>query len=360
VVSGNENKIDLTSGVAVVVRDAAPDSLTFLDFSEFPPRVQHLPDLSNSVIGPPSNLAITPDHRMVLVADSVKIDPADPGAFVPESIVHLIDLQAAPPVRIGQVRVGRQPSGLSITEDGRHALVANRADGTISVLGIDGWRVEPLQTMEVCPPDASLSDVAIHSGTGRVLASAQKGGYLAVLQFAEGRLTDTGRRLSVYGQPYRCLITPDGRLGLTAGQGFGNGLDADALSVIDLSTDPMRTVDYVALGAVPESIDVSPKGDWVAAVTMNGSNLAPDSPLYHPRGRLMLLSRQGTRVTAVQEVDVGAIPEGVVFTSDGRYLVVQCHPARELWVFELERGRLVDTGLRISVPGMPASLRAAP
>ena len=74
----------------------------------------------------------------------------------------------------------------------------------------------------------------------------------------------------------------------------------------------------------------------------------------------MLLSRKGTHVEVEQTVPVGPIPEGVAFTSDGDYLLVQSHPARAIWVFEVGRRRLKDTGLRIEVPGMPSSLRAAP
>jgi hypothetical protein len=60
-----------------------------------------------------------------------------------------------------------------------------------------------------------------------------------------------------------------------------------------------------------------------------------------------------------QEHGIGRIAEGVAFTSDGKYLVVQCHRHRELWVFSVERGRLKDTGERIKVPGNPSSLRAS-
>ena len=70
VLSGNEAKIDLASGTAVVLPDAPPDSLSILDFSTFPPKVTHLDNVQNSVIGPPSNIAITPDERLALVASS--------------------------------------------------------------------------------------------------------------------------------------------------------------------------------------------------------------------------------------------------------------------------------------------------
>src|SRR5213082_2217561 len=129
VISGNENKIDLTSGAPRVIPPVAPDSISILDFSSFPPSVRHLSDIPNSVIGPPSNIAITPDRRLALISNSLKADPQDATNWVPESFVHVLALTANPPKVIGQARTGRQPSGLSITPSGQVALVANRADG---------------------------------------------------------------------------------------------------------------------------------------------------------------------------------------------------------------------------------------
>lgn len=357
-ISGNENKIDLDSGTARTVPDAAPDSLTLLDFSVFPPRVQHIEDIPNSVIGPPSNLAITPDNRLAIVADSLRLDPVDPSRWIPEPTLRVVDLTLRPPRVVSQASAGRQPSGLSITRDGSRVLVANRADGTVSLLRLDGPRLTHLQTVPVAAPEDSVSDVAIHPDGRLVLASVQRGGYLAVLLLEGDTLRPTDRKISVYGQPYRCVITPDGRLALTAGQGHGNGLDADALSVIDLTVDPIRTLDYVALGAVPESIEIHPRGNLAAAVLMNGSNLGPADPLRTDNGALVLLRRQGNRFSLVQEVLIGRIPEGIAFSPDGRYLVVQCHPDRELWIYQVRGHRLRDTGVRIPVPGMPSSLRA--
>src|SRR5205823_3934139 len=39
VISGNENKIDLTSGGQKVIANAAADSVSILDFAVFPPKV---------------------------------------------------------------------------------------------------------------------------------------------------------------------------------------------------------------------------------------------------------------------------------------------------------------------------------
>ena len=360
VLSGNETKIDLVSGGPRRIQATTPDSLTILDFSRFPPSVTHLTNIPNTVVGPPSNIGITPDHSLALIANSLRMDPANPTNWFPESHVHVLDLLELPPRIIGRIPTGAQPSGLSITSDGRTALVANRAAGTISVLAIDGRQIRPFAEVPVCAPADSLSDVAIAPNGRTVLASVQKGGYLAVLSLAERTLTLTGQKVSTCGQPYRVVITPDGTLGLTAGAGAGNRLDNDALTVVDLTSTPIRTLDYIPLGAVPESIEVSPDGRLVAAVLMNGTNLAPGHPDRRESGELVLLSRRGMTYRVTSRHTLGRIPEGVAFTSDGRHLIVQCHADRELMIFNVRGTRVKDTGLRIPVPGMPSSLRAAP
>ena len=361
VISGNENKVDLISGAPRVIPPTGPDSISILDFSTFPPKVQHLENVPNTVVGPPSNIAITPDGSLALIADSIRVDPKDATKWIPNSDIHLVDLQAKPPRVIGRVQAGLQPSGMSITRDGKFALVANRAEGTVSLLRITGKSVSLVETIKVCLPEESVSDVAISPDGRLALASAQKGGFLAVLKLENGHVEFTGQKISAYGEPYRCVITPDGELGLTAGQGRAlNGLDQDAITVIDLHSKPMRAIQHITIGAMPESIEISPNGRLLAAVVMNGSNLAPDNPSLTKQGSLIILTRHGKAFVKTQTIPVGAIPEGVAFTSDGRYLVVQCHPSRELWIFRVKGESVRDTGQRIKTPGMGSSLRASP
>jgi len=356
--SGNENKIDLTHGGQVVIPNAPPDNLTLLDFSHFPPTTVMIENVSNTVIGPPSNIAITPDGKLAIVANSIRIDPADKSKYLPESFAHIVDLTAKPPKVIGQVKTDLQPSGLSITPDGKRALVANRASGTVSVLAIDGTSVMNIASVKVCEPAESISDVAISPDGKFALASVQKPGYLAMLKIESGQVSFTGRKISAFGQPYRVVITPDGQLALTAGAGFGNGRDQDCISVVDFTMPQPTTVDYIPVGVSPESIEISPDGKLLAAVVIEGSNTPPESPIHGNNGALVILKRNGKTFAKSQRLQVGRIPEGVAFTTDGKYLVVQCHPDRQLWVFAVKDGNVSDTGQRISVPGQPSSLRA--
>jgi DNA-binding beta-propeller fold protein YncE len=362
VVTGNENKIDLTGGGQKVIPNAAPDSVSILDFSQFPPRMTTLMDVPNTVIGPPSNIAISPDGTMALVANSLRLDPASATGWTPENYVHLIDLISNPPKVIGRVTADLQPSGMSFAPNGKLALVANRAGGTVSVLAVDHMEVTLAQNVKVCEPAESCSDVAISPDGKFAIASIQKAGYLVMLQIDDaGKVTALPRKISVYGQPYRVVITPDGALALTAGAGFGTGLDRDAVSVVDLKSGAIpRTIDYVPIGTNPESMELSPDGRLAAVVVMEGSNLAVDNPFHSSAGGIELLERRGNTFVARQHVTVGRIPEGVAFASGGKYLLVECHPDRQIWIFRVTGdGLLEDTGQRLAMPGMPSSIRAS-
>src|SRR3954447_12539371 len=76
--SGNETKVDLTGGGPKVIPGATADadSVTLLDFSQFPPSATHVKGVANTVVGPPSNIAISPDGKVALVANSIRLDPS--------------------------------------------------------------------------------------------------------------------------------------------------------------------------------------------------------------------------------------------------------------------------------------------
>jgi hypothetical protein len=186
VLSGNENKIDLTSGQPRWIQGAQPDSLSLIRFDQWPPTVRHLRGISNSVIGPPSNLAITPDGRRAVLADSIRIDSnAKPDPWVPCHDLHLLDLVSDPPRIIDTVSTGAQPSGLSLSRDGTQLLVANRAEGTISLVQINADSLTMGPKIQVCDAAQSVSDVAINADGTMVLASIQNLAPVAI----EGRST---------------------------------------------------------------------------------------------------------------------------------------------------------------------------
>jgi DNA-binding beta-propeller fold protein YncE len=59
----------------------------------------------------------------------------------------------------------------------------------------------------------------------------------------------------------------------------------------------------------------------------------------------------------VQRIPVRGLPEGVAFSADGLYVYVSSFKNQELMVFEVIGDSLVDTNVRVALPGTPASMR---
>ncbi|HUL37654.1 MAG TPA: YncE family protein, partial [Thermodesulfobacteriota bacterium] len=120
---GNDEKTMWDDAGKLVVMPPGKDTVSIVDIStrESPRIVANLP-LMNSIFGPPVNLAITPDERLAIVANSVTHVPDGPGGkFVPDNKLYVIDLTTSPPSHITTVEVGKQPSGLDINRAGNLA-----------------------------------------------------------------------------------------------------------------------------------------------------------------------------------------------------------------------------------------------
>ena len=52
-------------------------------------------DVPNSVVGPPTNVAVSPKEDIVLVASAMQIDPSDPTKTIPDDKLTVIDIGAS-------------------------------------------------------------------------------------------------------------------------------------------------------------------------------------------------------------------------------------------------------------------------
>jgi hypothetical protein len=93
---------------------------------------------------------------------------------------------------------------------------------------------------------------------------------------------------------------------------------------------------------------------------MNGSHLPEGTPGHNPRGALVLFENQQGKVRKLSEVQTGTASQGVVFTQDGRYVLVQMNVDKAIGIYEVADRRLSDTGHRIKLPGGPTSMRSMP
>jgi len=341
---------------------AAPgqDAVLIVDLAnpEQPSIVATLP-LKNSVVGPPVNLDIDRTGSVALVADSVDV-VRDGEALkqVPDNKVHVIDLLASPPRLAATVTVGKQPSGLSISPDGKLALVANRGDNSISVLSINGTDVKVTDTISF--PD-SVAHVLFTPDGKRALAVRFPAHKISLLDITGDKVSTSKIDLPTGQWPYNVVVTPDSKLALTSDNGGAGSSDGsvDTSSVIDLEANPPRIIDRVVVGDGPEGLAISPKGDLAVAAILRGSNMK-NAFFYQKNGSLSILKIDGKKVTKTGDIEVGGLPEAVVFTPDGNYILAGNFITEDFSILKVNGTDVTDTGKRFKVPGHPASARMGP
>ena len=356
---GIDNKVTWGDDGKLQILPPGKDVVTIVDIGSDPANpkiIVNLP-LMNSVFGPPTNLAIAPNGQIALVANSMEWVPDGAGwKPSPDNKVYVIDLTTRPPTRIDTVAVGRQPSGMSINRAGTLALIANRADNSISVLAIQGKQVRLVDTVVI---GEHVAHVVFTPDGRQALAGKFPGHKVALLEVDGQKVTYTKRDLAVGLWPYNLDVTPDGKLALTADNGNSGNSDGnvDTVSVIDLEARPSRVIDKVVVGDAPEGIAVSPTGKLAVAVLLRGSNNAKTDWFYNRNGSVAILKIDGKKVTKVGEVEVRGLPEGVVFSPDGRWIYVGNFLDDEISVLRVDGDTVTNTGTLVKLPGRPASMR---
>ena len=190
-VSSNDHKMTQENGVTKNIANPPPDSITIIDLGTQPVKViGTITDVPGSVVGPPLSVAITPDESLALVASSSKFDPADPTKLVPDDRVTVIDLKDKK--IIGTVKAGAGAAGLSITKDGKHAYVSNRAAGSISILSIDGKKVALVKTVPLATPEALVSHIALTPDGKMGVATRNGDGKVAIVKLGDDAITEAG------------------------------------------------------------------------------------------------------------------------------------------------------------------------
>jgi DNA-binding beta-propeller fold protein YncE len=354
---GLDEKITWDDDGKPILAPAGKDQVLILDLAdpENPKTVVSLP-LKNSVVGPPVNVDIDPTGTVALVADSVDITKdGDTLKQVPDNKIHVIDMKAEPPKLAATITGGKQPSGLNFSPDGKMALVANRADNSVSVLSVNGTDVKITDTVSL--PD-SVAHVMFTPDGKRALAVRFPAHKVSVLDVADGKVTYNKVDLPTGQWPYNVVVTPNSKLALTSDNGGAGSSDGsvDTTSVIDLEATPPRIIDRVVVGDGPEGLAISPKGDLAIAVILRGSNMKK-AFFYEKNGSLSVLTIDGKKVTKTQDIEVGGLPEAVVFTPDGKYVLAGNYLTEDFSILKVDGTKVTDTGKRFKVPGHPASAR---
>lgn len=316
--------------------------------------------LMNSVLGPPTNLQITPDGRLGLVANSVLNMPDAKGFTVsPDDRLFVIDLTATPPVLSDTVTVGKQPSGLAIARQGGLALVANRAGKSVSVLAIAAGKVSALAEV---PVEQEAAAVAITPDGKRAFVCLNLANRVGVLSIDGQTVTyDKTLDIPVAFNPYNVEVTPDGKYAIvsTTGAGKNNG---DVMAAIDATGPHPHTVALMTPGTGPEGFAIAPNGKWVAAALIGGSGAKPGDWFRTASGELALMAldpKTGAMVVK-SRAPLGGLPDGIAFSPKSDYVYVGNFFDADLQVFHILGSALKSVEPAVKLGGQPASMRGLP
>jgi len=320
------------------------------------PKIRASLPLMNSLLGPPTNLQITPDGKLGLVANSVVMNQ-DGSAWkvAPDNKLFVIDLTANPPKLVDTVTVGMQPSGLAISKRGDLVLIANRAGKSVSVVSIQGGSVKAVGDV---PMGQEAAAVVIAPDGKRAFVCLNLVNRVAVLNI-DGQTVTYDKTLDIPAaiNPYDIDITPDGKYVIASNTGAGSN-NGDAEVTIDATGPHPHVIDLMTPGNGPEGFAISANGKWAVAPLLLGSGAKHTDWFYTKGGELALMSvGAGGKLSVVSRAPLGALPEGVAFSPKSDYLYVGNYIDRNLQTFHIVGDKLVSVGT-IPLPGQPASMRA--
>jgi len=357
-VSANDSKAVLDNGATVTVPNAPPDTVAIIDLSASPPKLVAEIDAPASVVGPPGSVAVAPDESYAIVTGAMKLDPSDPKKMVPDDKISVINLKASPPSVVQTVSAGKGAAGVSINKAGTLALVANRSEGTVSVFTIAGGKLtERGEKIKLGAADSGPSMPVFSRDGSFALVTRDFDHKISVLSVNGDKVEYTKRDINAGLRPYQIDLTGSGDVAIVANIGIGQG-DADTISVIDVKAKPARVVNTVTVGQTPEGMKMSPDGQHVAVTVMNGSNKPKDSPFLNDHGLVKVFRLTGQNLAQVAEAPVGHWCQGAAWSKDGKTLLVQCMVEKEILVFRFDGAKLEKTG-SIKTKGGPAGIRTA-
>ncbi len=317
--------------------------------------------VSNSVIGPPTALAVSPSGNAAFVVESRK--PAAPGAttmndLAPGQLITPIDLSDPfQPKVLPGIDIGVKPTAVDVHPDGDLVAVVTATPGRKLVIArCDGPRIDPEGILAwdlLGSPDLAKADpvsVAWHP-SGRyvavTIASRDEVAFYEVARNGGGGvlgIAPWGDPVKVGKHPFMGRFTPDGRHFISSNLHWGDdvenylvGAPPGTLSVVRLSDVPTAVppdggkapvvshsvVNTATVGISPEGLAISPDGRFVATANLRRSMLPASDPRMQA-GSVTLLgfNAESGELTVHDEAAINAMPEGLAFDAAGRHIIV--------------------------------------
>ena len=248
-------------GTAILGLGASPGTAASFAYvtNAFGPNVSVLDTATNQVTATvafpagsaPYAVAITPDLTKVYVTSMDTTSTCGPN-----NVVFVIDT-ASNTIGANPIAVGCEPTGISITPDGKHAYVASQFDSTVSVIET---ATDTVSTTIALPRGSALADIAISPDGQRAYVTSLILGAVIVIDTSSN--TELGTPITVGSSPLGLAVTPDGKeIYVTNNDQLGS------VSVIDAGSSSV--VATLSSMAYPFAVAFSPDGK-LAYVTGGG------------------------------------------------------------------------------------------
>lgn len=302
--------------------------------------------VSNSVTGPPSSVAVSPDGRYAVVIETRGIRPSgkpDPlfSDLPVGKLITVIDLSDADhPRQVQRLDGPEGPLSVTFSPDGtRVAITCQPQDTRQSPLVVyrfaQGQLVDP--TFPAIPGHATgdvFNGLVFHpSGNELVLLNATRS-TLSFFKFNnqgnQFTLTPWGNSVPVDPTPFKAQFTPNGRFVVV--NAMYPGSVRGSVTAVGLAIDTAangspahRIVSRALAGVLPEGLTMSPDGNWIVTTNLEQSTQPFDKAeqgFYASLTLLRLDSKSGFLERVGDYAFDGILPESVVFDNSSRYLAV--------------------------------------
>jgi DNA-binding beta-propeller fold protein YncE len=346
------------NGVTGPAKNPPPDHVAIVDLTAFPPKLIGTVEAPTSVVGAPTAIWIAPDESWLIITAASKIDPANPDKIIEDDRVSVVDLKVSPPKVVQQVTAGKGANEVSVSPDGTLALVANRAEGTVSIFTIKDKRLNEVGKLDLGNPKSLPSSVKFLPDGKTALVTRYGDNTIGILKIDGSKVTLDKASMTPGVNPYTLDINRDGSLAVVGNMGGGGNGEIGSGALIDLTPGLFRTVHILAVPSSPEGVKFSPDGKFVASASVDGSTRPADSPIYHKEGQLWMLAVIDKKLKPLAEAPIGRWSQGIAFSRDGTTVLVESMIDHGLNMFRWQDGKLTASGT-LDVKGGAAAIRTA-
>jgi DNA-binding beta-propeller fold protein YncE len=358
VLSSNDGHSVMDAQKTIVAPEKVePDTVTVIDVKSWPPKIRATFEAPGSVVGPPGAIWISKDESWGIVTSATKADSAGKSGISTDDRVAVFDLTSTPPKVVQTLTAGPGATQVRVSPNGELALVANRMEGTVSIFTVKDKRLTPAGKVNT-GNEKSLPSAVVFVDDRTALLSRGGDNMVSVLHIDGTNVTLDPRPISTGLAPYTMDVNAARTLAAVSNMGRGDG-DVDSVSLIDLKSQPFRTVGTFGVPSGPEPLKFSPDGRFLAIGAENGTTKPPSHPFHSEHGLLAMYAVEGATLRRVAAAATGGWIEGVAFSRDGKAVLLQSMADRAVEVFRWD-GRSLTRGPSLKIEGAgPESLATA-